>query len=74
MSDVEKVTEGSIAQEAGLRADDVIESIAGGRVTDTRDVIGAVQRQAPAPWLPIVVRRGAQTIEAIARFPPRAPQ
>jgi S1-C subfamily serine protease len=71
---VQKVLDGSIAQEAGLREDDVIESIAGRRVADAGDVIGAVQRQAPGTWLPIIVRRGAQTMEVIARFPPQAPK
>jgi uncharacterized iron-regulated protein len=71
---VQKVLDGSIAQEAGLREDDVIESIAGRRVADAGDVIGAVQRQAPGTWLPIIVRRGAQTMEVIARFPPQAPR
>ncbi len=69
---VQKVVDGSIAQQAGLHQDDLIESIAGQRVADTGDVIGAVQRQAPGTWLPIVVRRGAQTLDIVARFPPRA--
>jgi uncharacterized iron-regulated protein len=69
---VQEVVDGSIAQQAGLRQDDVIQSIAGQRVAEARDVIGAVERQAPGTWLPIVVRRGAQTLEVIARFPPDA--
>lgn len=71
---VQKVLDGSIAQAAGLREDDVIERIAGRRVADAGDVIGAVQGQAPGTWLPIIVRRGAQTMEVIARFPPHAPR
>jgi uncharacterized iron-regulated protein len=69
---VQKVVDGSIAQQAGLLQDDVIESIAGQRVAEARDVIGAVERQAPGTWLPIVVKRGTQTLEVIARFPPDA--
>lgn len=68
---VQKVVDGSIAQQAGLHQDDLIESIAGQRVAATDDVIGAVQRQAPGTWLPMVVRRGEQTLDIIARFPPR---
>ena len=68
---VQKVMEGSIAQQAGLREEDIIESIAGRRPDDAGDVIDAVQRQAPGTWLPMVVRRGAQTVEIVARFPPR---
>jgi uncharacterized iron-regulated protein len=69
---VQKVIDNSIAQQAGLQPDDVIEIIAGEAVYDAADVIATVERQAPGTWLPIVVRRGTQTIEIVARFPPRA--
>jgi hypothetical protein len=68
---VQKVMEGSIAQQAGLREEDVIETIAGRHVADASDVIDAVQHQAPGTWLPMIVRRGEQTVEIVARFPPR---
>jgi len=71
---VQKVIEGSIAQQAGLRAEDIIESVASRPASAPDDVIAAVVRQAPGTWLPMVVRRGAQTIEIVARFPPRSPQ
>ncbi|MEO8627753.1 MAG: ChaN family lipoprotein [Betaproteobacteria bacterium] len=69
---VQRVLDGSIAQQAGLRADDVIETIAGEHVSKVDEVIAAVGRQAPGTWLPIVVRRGNDTTEIIARFPPRS--
>jgi S1-C subfamily serine protease len=36
------------------------------------DLVEAVQRQAPGTWLPLKVRRGAETIELVAKFPARA--
>lgn len=71
---VQKVTDGSIAQQAGLRAEDIIETVAGRRAVEVGDVIDAVQRQAPGTWLPMLVRRDGQTVEIVARFPPRAQQ
>jgi uncharacterized iron-regulated protein len=69
---VQKVIEGSIAQQAGLRTDDIIETIASRPAATPDDVISAVVQQAPGTWLPMVVRRGTQTIEIVARFPPRS--
>jgi hypothetical protein len=37
------------------------------------EVVEIVQRQAPGTWLPLKVRRGDNTLELIAKFPPRAP-
>jgi uncharacterized iron-regulated protein len=68
---VGKVVEGSIAQHAGLRQDDIIETMAGERVADAGDVIAMIGRTAPGTWLPITVRRGSEQVEVIARFPPR---
>ena len=65
------VVSGSIAEEAGIRADDVIVRIAGGTAAAPADVIEAVQRQAPGTWLPITVKRGEETLEIVARFPPK---
>jgi len=66
------VVEGSIAQRAGLQEQDIIETIAGERAATVDDVIAAVARQAPGTWLPISIRRGGQTLEIVARFPPRS--
>lgn len=68
---VRSVVPGSIAEEAGLRADDVIVRIAGQAAAAPTDVIEAVQRQAPGTWLPITVKRGEETLEIVARFPPK---
>ena len=68
---VRSVVPGSIAEQAGIRADDVIVRIAGEAAAASGDVVEAVQRQAPGTWLPITVRRGEETLDLVARFPPR---
>jgi hypothetical protein len=68
---VREVVVGSIAEQAGIRADDVIVRIAGESAAQPADVIEAVRRQAPGTWLPITVRRGDDTLDLVARFPPR---
>lgn len=69
---VRDVAKGSVAEASGLKADDVITEIAGLPAREPTDVSGAVQRQAPGTWLPITVRRGEQTLELVAKFPPSA--
>jgi uncharacterized iron-regulated protein len=68
---VREVVSGSIAEQAGLKAGDVILRLAGETVTATDDIVAAVQRQAPGTWLPITVKRGEETLDITARFPPR---
>jgi S1-C subfamily serine protease len=68
---VRSVVSGSIAEEAGIRAEDVIVRIAGQPAAAAADVVEAVQRQAPGTWLPITVKRGEETLEIVARFPPK---
>jgi uncharacterized iron-regulated protein len=68
---VAKVTEGSVAQSAGLLQDDIIEGVAGERVAVVDDVIASVSRQAPGTWLPISIRRAGKPLDIVARFPPR---
>jgi membrane-associated protease RseP (regulator of RpoE activity) len=68
---VREVVVGSIAEQAGIRAGDVIVRIAGEAAVQLGEVIEAVQRQAPGTWLPITVKRGDETLDLVARFPPR---
>ncbi len=68
---VKKVIEGSVAEAAGLAPDDLIREAAGVAVSKTSDLIAIVRRQAPGTWLPLRVRRGAETVDIVARFPPR---
>lgn len=68
---VKKVIEGSVAEAAGLAPDDLIREAAGVAVSKTSDLIAIVRRQAPGTWLPLRVRRGAETVDIVARFPPK---
>jgi uncharacterized iron-regulated protein len=68
---VANVVDGSIAQTAGLQPEDIIAMVAGERVSSVDDVVSAVSRQAPGTWLPISIRRAGQTLDIVARFPPR---
>jgi membrane-associated protease RseP (regulator of RpoE activity) len=67
---VREVAKDSIAERAGVRAGDVLTQVAGRAVGETADVVAAVQRQAPGTWLPMLVKRGDQVVELVARFPP----
>ncbi len=67
---VKKVVEGSVAEAAGLAPDDLIHEAAGVAVSKTSDLIAIVRRQAPGTWLPLRIRRGAETVDIVAKFPP----
>jgi uncharacterized iron-regulated protein len=69
---VVEVEAASVAEQAGIRAGDVITVIAGTPAKASGDVIEAVQRQAPGTWLPIRVRRDGTLHEIVAKFPPLA--
>ena len=59
----------SIAAMSDLQTADVITEIAGLEVKDTDDVIKVVKRHAPGTWLPLIVKRGDEIMEIIAKFP-----
>ncbi|HSO06483.1 MAG TPA: ChaN family lipoprotein [Pelomicrobium sp.] len=69
---IRQVVKDSVADAAGLREGDVVVEIAGRQARESGDVSAAVQRQAPGTWLPITVRRGEETLEVVAKFPPPA--
>jgi len=64
-----EVTPGSVAERAGLRAGDLLVSVAGRTPMLPIEVAAAVMRQPAGTWLPIVVRRDDQELEFVARFP-----
>lgn len=68
---IERVVPDSVAKRAGLQDGDLILQAAGIKVTSIDDVRGHVQRQPPGTWLPLLIRRGAETLELVAKFPPR---
>jgi membrane-associated protease RseP (regulator of RpoE activity) len=67
---VAEVTAGSVAEQAGLKAGDLVRTIASRPVKESRDVTEAVARQAPGTWLPLTVARGGGQIDLVAKFPP----
>ena len=64
-----RVVDGSVAKTALLAAGDIIVKAAGVEMKQTTDLIEIIQRQAPGTWLPLVIRRGDQKLEIIAKFP-----
>lgn len=64
------VTAGSLAESTGLKGGDHIVSIAGAPVTKMSSVIAAVRAQPAGTWLPLQIRRGAETLDFVIKFPP----
>lgn len=64
------VVAGSLAEMTGLRRGDSIVAIAGAPVARMSGVIGAIRNQPAGTWLPVQVRRGAETLDLVIRFPP----
>lgn len=67
---VAAVTTGSIAEAAGLRAEDVLTEAAGRIVKTTGELKAIVVRMAPGTWLPLKAKRKGEPIELTAKFPP----
>ncbi|MBM3393760.1 MAG: PDZ domain-containing protein [Betaproteobacteria bacterium] len=66
-----RVMPGGIAEQTGVLAGDVIRRVAGRQVATVQDVIGAIRRQAPGTWLPLMVMRDGSALELVAKFPPQ---
>ena len=66
---VMEVVAGSVAEQAGMQAGDVIFRAAGFEVLTTGKLIEVIQRQAPGTWLPLQILRAKAEIELLARFP-----
>jgi hypothetical protein len=66
---VDQVMADSLAEKTGLKNGDVILRAAGARVASIEDVRGHVFRQPPGTWLPLLIRRGQETLEMVVRFP-----
>ncbi|TFH85031.1 PDZ domain-containing protein [Billgrantia azerbaijanica] len=71
--EIRSVIEGSVAEQAGLQAGDVILRAAGEAVLRPADLIQQVRRQPPGTLLPLAIRRNGAEQEILARFPPRSP-
>ncbi|MCG6656605.1 PDZ domain-containing protein [Halomonas campisalis] len=70
--EVHATLEGSIAEQAGLEAGDVILRAAGEALARPADLTGLVRQQRPGTLLPLQVRRHGEEREILARFPPRS--
>lgn len=66
---IAQVVAGSVAEQAGLRAQDLLVQAAGRPVTEMAQVRAVIERQAPGTWLPLKVRRDGQELDLVARFP-----
>lgn len=64
------VNPGSIAEAAGLRAQDVLTHAAGTAIGTIGDLKGIVTRMAPGTWLPLKAMRKGEPIEFTAKFHP----
>jgi S1-C subfamily serine protease len=65
-----QVEKGSIAEKADIRESDLIIEAAGMPVKQLDDIVEIVKRQAPGTWLPLKLKRGSDTMEAVAKFSP----
>jgi S1-C subfamily serine protease len=63
------VVDGSVAENTGLRAGDIITRAAGFDTATTAALIEVIQRQAAGTWLPLQINRDGKEMELIARFP-----
>lgn len=68
---VVEVTAGSLAEHSGIKAGDVVTSVAGAPAATIARVIGAIREQPPGTWLPIQIRRGESTLDLVIKFPPK---
>lgn len=63
------VTPGSLAEQTGLRRDDIITEVAGKSAKRPLHLIAAVRSQPGGTWLPLKLQRGGEPIEVVVRFP-----
>jgi uncharacterized iron-regulated protein len=66
---IETVMPGSLAEQSGLGAGDIVLEAAGSKVNSVDAMRGYVQRQPAGTWLPLLIRRGVATREILVRFP-----
>ena len=67
------VTAGSLAEKTGLKGGDRIVEMAGRPVQTTLAAISLVRLQPAGTWRPLRVRRGAEMLELVVKFPPAKP-
>ncbi len=65
---IKKVVADSVAEKAQLQEGDIITRVAGKKAEKVSHVVEAVQRTAFGTWLPLLITRGTEEKEIIARF------
>ena len=60
---VQSVTNGGPADDAGLRAGDVVTAIGATTIKGTNDLVGAIATHKPGDKVDVTVRRGSQTVK-----------
>ncbi|MCH7554655.1 MAG: PDZ domain-containing protein, partial [Proteobacteria bacterium] len=63
-----EVVAGSVAEVAGIKADDEIISAAGVVIVEAGDLVAVIGRQAPGTWLPLTLNRGGESRDVVAKF------
>lgn len=66
---IDRIQPQSVGEAAGLVVGDVIQQAAGRALRRPGDLLDVIRQQAPGTWLPLVVRRGDQSQDLVARFP-----
>ena len=66
---VTRVLKDSVAAATGIAVDDIVVSAAGFPIAQAAELVEIVQRQAPGTWLPLIILRGDEDVELVARFP-----
>lgn len=66
-----EVSPGSLAEQSGVRAGDLIVELAGAPISKAAAVVAAVRNQPAGTWLPLRVRRDSELLELVVRFPAR---
>ena len=68
---VAEVTSGGLAEHSGIKAGDMVTSIAGAPAATILSVLSAIREQPAGTWLPIQIQRGDTTLEVVIKFPPK---
>lgn len=70
---IAEVAAGSLAESSGLRAGDLVVTLAGRPVATVQEVTAGVRAQPDGTWLPLGIRRDHRTVELIIKFPVPSP-
>lgn len=63
------VTAGSLAEKTGLKVGDRLVEVGGVAVAKASQVVASVRGQPPGSWLPILLKRGDETLDLVIKFP-----